>query len=71
MGACRFAELTAANGGAGAGGTSGLTEELSEREMAHEQAFVDRVYLQLERSAKAARQLAREAMTAFLTRKSR
>jgi DNA helicase IV len=37
-----------------------LTEDLVGRELAHEQAFVDRVYLQLERSAKAAQQLARE-----------
>jgi DNA helicase IV len=37
-----------------------LTEDQVERERAHEQAFVDRVYVQLERSAKAAQQLARE-----------
>ncbi len=37
-----------------------LSEELLAREIATEQAFVDRVYLQLEKSAKAAQQLARE-----------
>ena len=37
-----------------------MTEEIVDRETAHEQEFVDRVYLQLERSAKAAQQLARE-----------
>jgi DNA helicase IV len=38
----------------------GLSEELLAREIAGEQAFVDRVYVQLEKSATAARQLARE-----------
>ncbi|WP_028659737.1 HelD family protein [Nocardioides insulae] len=37
-----------------------MTEELVEREIAAEQAFVDRVYAQLESSAKAAEELARE-----------
>jgi DNA helicase IV len=37
-----------------------LSEELVEREVAQEQAFVDRVYVQLATSAKAAQQLARE-----------
>jgi DNA helicase IV len=37
-----------------------LTEELVEREVAHEQGFVDRVYEQLESAGKAAQQLARE-----------
>jgi DNA helicase IV len=37
-----------------------LTEELVEREVAREQGFVDRVYVQLQDSAEAARQLARE-----------
>ena len=37
-----------------------MSEELVEHEIAHEQAFVDRVYLQLADSAKAARELARE-----------
>jgi DNA helicase IV len=37
-----------------------LTEELVEREVAREQSFVDRVYVQLQDSAEAARQLARE-----------
>ena len=38
----------------------GLSEELLTREIAGEQAFVDRVYVQLEKSAAAAAQLARE-----------
>ncbi len=38
----------------------GLSEELLAREIAAEQAFVDRVYVQLDKSAKAAQQLARE-----------
>ncbi len=38
----------------------GLSEELLATEIATEQAFVDRVYVQLEKSAKAAQQLARE-----------
>jgi len=37
-----------------------LSEEVAEREIAHEQQFVDRVYLQLEKSAAAAQELARE-----------
>ncbi|MDQ4055509.1 MAG: AAA family ATPase [Actinomycetota bacterium] len=37
-----------------------MTEELVEREVAHEQGFVDRVYAQLESAGKAAQQLARE-----------
>jgi DNA helicase IV len=37
-----------------------LTEELAEREIAREQEFVDRVYLQLERSSRAAQEIARE-----------
>lgn len=37
-----------------------MTEELVEREIAAEQAFVDRVYLQLDASAKAAQALAKE-----------
>ncbi|GEP34746.1 DNA helicase [Nocardioides szechwanensis] len=37
-----------------------MTEELVEREVAREQGFVDRVYVQLQDSAEAARQLARE-----------
>jgi hypothetical protein len=37
-----------------------LTEELVEREVAREQDFVDRVYVQLKDSASAARALARE-----------
>lgn len=37
-----------------------MTEELVEREVAHEQAVVDRVYEQLETAGKAAKQLARE-----------
>jgi DNA helicase IV len=37
-----------------------LTEELAEREIAREQDFVDRVYVQLQDSATAARALARE-----------
>ncbi len=37
-----------------------LTEDLGEREIAREQEFVDRVYVQLNDSAHAARQLARE-----------
>jgi DNA helicase IV len=37
-----------------------VSEELVEREVAAEQAFVDRVYRQLEHAGKAARQLARE-----------
>lgn len=37
-----------------------MSEELAEREIATEQGFVDRVYVQLERSAKAAAELARE-----------
>ena len=40
-------------------GTS-LSEQLVEHEVATEQAFVDRVYVQLATSAKAAQQLARE-----------
>jgi DNA helicase IV len=38
----------------------GLSEELLSREIAGEQAFVDRVYVQLEKSARAAQLLARE-----------
>ncbi len=37
-----------------------MSEEVAEREIAHEQAFVDRVYRQLETSAANAKQLARE-----------
>jgi DNA helicase IV len=37
-----------------------LSEELVEREIAHEQAVVDRVYVQLANSARAAQELARE-----------
>jgi DNA helicase IV len=37
-----------------------LTEELAEREVAREQEFVDRVYLQLEKSSRAAQEIARE-----------
>ena len=37
-----------------------MDEELVEREIAHEQAFVDRVHVQLEKSSKAAQELARE-----------
>jgi DNA helicase IV len=37
-----------------------LSEELVENEVAQEQAFVDRVYVQLEKSARAAQELARE-----------
>jgi DNA helicase IV len=37
-----------------------LSEELVEREIAHEQAVVDRVYVQLGNSARAAQELARE-----------
>ncbi|MBB6628108.1 AAA family ATPase [Nocardioides sp. KIGAM211] len=37
-----------------------MAEELVEREVAQEQAFVDKVYVQLESSARAAQQLARE-----------
>ncbi|HEY3016427.1 MAG TPA: UvrD-helicase domain-containing protein, partial [Nocardioides sp.] len=37
-----------------------MSEEVAEREIAHEQQFVDRVYLQLEKSAAAAQELARE-----------
>jgi len=37
-----------------------VSEEVAEREIAHEQAFVDRVYRQLEKSAAAAQALARE-----------
>ena len=37
-----------------------LSEELVEREIAAEQAFVDRVYVQLEKAGEAAQQLARE-----------
>ena len=37
-----------------------MSEELVEQEIAAEQAFVDRVYLQLEVSAKAAQELAQE-----------
>jgi len=37
-----------------------LSEELVEQEIAHEQAFVDRVYVQLEKSAKSAQALATE-----------
>ncbi|WP_122819051.1 HelD family protein [Nocardioides pantholopis] len=37
-----------------------MSDELVEREVANEQAFVDRVYVQLKDSAQAARQLARE-----------
>jgi DNA helicase IV len=37
-----------------------LSEEVAEREIAHEQAFVDRVYVQLEKSAANAQELARE-----------
>src|SRR5919107_3467387 len=41
-------------------GRQALSEELVEREIAAEQAFVDRVYLQLAESAKAAEAIARE-----------
>ncbi len=37
-----------------------MTEDLAQREIAHEQAVVDRVHLQLQRSASAAQALARE-----------
>ncbi|MGA8256032.1 MAG: helicase, partial [Nocardioides sp.] len=37
-----------------------MTDEQSEREIAHEQAFVDRVYAQLEHAGVAAQQLAKE-----------
>jgi len=37
-----------------------LSAEIAEREIAHEQEFVDRVYLQLEQSAQAAEALAKE-----------
>ena len=37
-----------------------MTEELAEREVAREQEFVDRVYLQLEKSSRAAQEIARE-----------
>jgi DNA helicase IV len=37
-----------------------LSAEIAEREIAHEQEFVDRVYRQLEQSAKAAQELAKE-----------
>ncbi len=37
-----------------------MSEEVAEREIAHEQAFVDRVYVQLQRSAANAKELARE-----------
>ena len=37
-----------------------MTEEVAEREIAHEQQFVDRVHRQLEKSAAAAQELARE-----------
>ena len=37
-----------------------MSEELVEQEIAREQAFVDRVYLQLEKSAKSAQALAKE-----------
>jgi DNA helicase IV len=37
-----------------------LTEEFAEREIAREQEFVDRVYLQLEKSSRAAQAIARE-----------
>jgi DNA helicase IV len=37
-----------------------LTEDLAAREVGREQAFVDRVYVQLEESARAAQELARE-----------
>ena len=37
-----------------------MSEELAEREIAREQQFVDRVYRQLEQSAAAAKELARE-----------
>ncbi|MGH3372897.1 MAG: HelD family protein, partial [Nocardioidaceae bacterium] len=37
-----------------------MSTEIAEREIAHEQSFVDRVYLQLEQSAKNAQELARE-----------
>ncbi len=37
-----------------------MTEDLAQREIAHEQAVVDRVHVQLERSATAAQALARE-----------
>ena len=38
-----------------------MSEELLAREIAGEQAFVDRVYVQLQKSASAAQLLAREA----------
>jgi DNA helicase IV len=41
-------------------GDSGLSEELVEQEIAREQAFVDKVYVQLGRSAKSAQALASE-----------
>src|SRR3954466_1576960 len=41
-------------------GDSGLSEELVEQEIAREQAFVDEVYVQLEKSATSARALAKE-----------
>ena len=41
-------------------GITALSEELVEREIAAEQAFVDRVYVQLEVSAQAAQALAKE-----------
>ena len=50
----------ASHGGRRAGEGSGLSEELLAREIAGEQAFVDRVYVQLEKSATAAQLLARE-----------
>ena len=37
-----------------------MTDELVEQEIGREQTFVDRVYLQLEQSAAAAKELARE-----------
>ena len=39
-----------------------MSEEIARREVAAEQDFVDRVYVQLERSAQAAQALAREGM---------
>lgn len=41
-------------------GAEGMTEELVEREIAREQAFVDRVHRQLEQAGRAAQDLARE-----------
>jgi DNA helicase IV len=41
-------------------GCAALSDEVEEREVALEQAFVDRVYVQLEESARAAQELARE-----------